>query len=155
VKYRKQPFNLKFSDGRVCIYRRRRERFADGCVKETDQYRGGGGIGRGGPSLSNTCSMGFKSGDNAGQDRVRVRMCLSLTMFMATREIWHLALSCMRLIGSMCRRCLAVINARGGHTRYKPLCTLRSLTVKFELKCIVVGVNLDEPYNVTSRHTLM
>jgi hypothetical protein len=29
-------FNLKFSDGRVCIYRRRREHFADGCVKETD-----------------------------------------------------------------------------------------------------------------------
>ena len=35
-------FNLKFSDGRERIYRRRRERFADGCVKETDQYRGGG-----------------------------------------------------------------------------------------------------------------
>jgi hypothetical protein len=29
-------FNLKFSDGRVCIYRRRREHFVDGCVKETD-----------------------------------------------------------------------------------------------------------------------
>ena len=28
-------FNLKFSDGRVRIYHRRRERFADGCVKET------------------------------------------------------------------------------------------------------------------------
>jgi transposase len=35
-------FNLKFSDGRVCIYRRRRERFADGCVKETDRFGGGG-----------------------------------------------------------------------------------------------------------------
>ena len=35
-------FNLKFSDGRVRIYRRRRERFADGCVKETDQLGGGG-----------------------------------------------------------------------------------------------------------------
>ena len=34
-------FNLKFSDGRVCIYRRRRERFADGCVKETDRFGGG------------------------------------------------------------------------------------------------------------------
>ena len=33
--------NLKFSDGRVRIYSRRRERFADGCVKET--YRFGGG----------------------------------------------------------------------------------------------------------------
>ena len=35
-------FNLKFSDGRLRIYRRRRERFADGCVKETDQFGGGG-----------------------------------------------------------------------------------------------------------------
>jgi hypothetical protein len=35
-------FNLKFSDGRVRIYRRRRERFADGCVKETDRFGGGG-----------------------------------------------------------------------------------------------------------------
>jgi transposase len=34
--------NLKFSDGRVCIYRRRREHFADGCVKETDF--GGSGV---------------------------------------------------------------------------------------------------------------
>jgi hypothetical protein len=34
-------FNLKFSDGRVRIHSRRRERFADGCVKET--YRFGGG----------------------------------------------------------------------------------------------------------------
>jgi hypothetical protein len=36
-------------------------------------------------------SMGFKSGDNSGQGRVR--MWLSLRNFMATREIWHLALS--------------------------------------------------------------
>ena len=35
-------FNLKFSDGRVRIYRRRRERFADGYVKETDRFGGGG-----------------------------------------------------------------------------------------------------------------
>jgi transposase len=35
-------FNLKFSDGRVRIYRRRRERFTDGCVKETDRFGGGG-----------------------------------------------------------------------------------------------------------------
>ena len=35
-------FNLKFSDRRVRIYRRRRERFADGCVKETDRFGGGG-----------------------------------------------------------------------------------------------------------------
>ena len=35
-------FNLKFSDGRVRIHRRRRERFADGCVKETDRFVGGG-----------------------------------------------------------------------------------------------------------------
>ena len=35
-------FNLKFSDGRVRIYRRRRERFADGCVKETDRFGDGG-----------------------------------------------------------------------------------------------------------------
>ena len=34
--------NLKFSDGRVRIYRRHRERFADGCVKETDRFGGGG-----------------------------------------------------------------------------------------------------------------
>jgi hypothetical protein len=34
--------NLKLSDGRVRIYRRRRERFADGCVKETDRFGGGG-----------------------------------------------------------------------------------------------------------------
>jgi hypothetical protein len=34
--------NLKFSDGSVHIYRRRRERFADGCVKETDRFGGGG-----------------------------------------------------------------------------------------------------------------
>ena len=34
--------NLKFSDGRLRIYRRRRERFADGCVKETDRFGGGG-----------------------------------------------------------------------------------------------------------------
>ena len=32
-------FNLKFSDGRVHIYHRRRERFADGCVKGTDRWR--------------------------------------------------------------------------------------------------------------------
>ena len=36
--------NLKFSDGRVRIYRRRRERFADVCVKETDRFGGGGVI---------------------------------------------------------------------------------------------------------------
>jgi hypothetical protein len=35
-------FNLKFSDGRVRIYRRRRERFADRCVKQTDRFGGGG-----------------------------------------------------------------------------------------------------------------
>jgi hypothetical protein len=35
-------FNLKFSDERVCIYRRRKERFAYGCVKETDRFGGGG-----------------------------------------------------------------------------------------------------------------
>jgi hypothetical protein len=35
-------FNLKFSDGRVRIYCRRRERFTDGCVKETDRFGGGG-----------------------------------------------------------------------------------------------------------------
>ena len=35
-------FNLKFSDGRVRIYSRRRERFYDGCVKETDRFGGGG-----------------------------------------------------------------------------------------------------------------
>jgi hypothetical protein len=35
-------FNLKFRDGRVRIYSRRRERFADGCVKETDRFGGGG-----------------------------------------------------------------------------------------------------------------
>jgi hypothetical protein len=34
-------FNLKFSDGRVRIYRRRRERFADRCVKQTDRFGGG------------------------------------------------------------------------------------------------------------------
>jgi hypothetical protein len=33
--------NLKFSDGSVRIYRRRRERFADGCAKETDRFGGG------------------------------------------------------------------------------------------------------------------
>ena len=32
-------FNLKFSDGRMRIYHRRRERFADGCVKKTDRWR--------------------------------------------------------------------------------------------------------------------
>jgi hypothetical protein len=37
-------FNLKFSDGRVRIYSRRRERFADDCVKETDRFGGGGVI---------------------------------------------------------------------------------------------------------------
>ena len=36
--------NLKFSDGRVRIYRRRGERFADVCVKETDRFGGGGVI---------------------------------------------------------------------------------------------------------------
>ena len=41
-------FNLKFSDGRVRIYSRRRERFADGCVKETDRFGGGGVMVRGG-----------------------------------------------------------------------------------------------------------
>jgi hypothetical protein len=35
-------FNLKCSDGRVRIYRRRRKRFTDGCAKETDRFRGGG-----------------------------------------------------------------------------------------------------------------
>jgi hypothetical protein len=35
-------FNLKFSNGRVRIYRRRRERFADGCVNKTDRFGGGG-----------------------------------------------------------------------------------------------------------------
>jgi hypothetical protein len=30
------------SDGRVGIYRRRRERFADRCVKQTDRFGGGG-----------------------------------------------------------------------------------------------------------------
>jgi hypothetical protein len=35
-------FNLKFSDGGVRIYRRRRERFADRCVKQTDRFGGGG-----------------------------------------------------------------------------------------------------------------
>ena len=34
--------NLKISDGSVHIYCRRRERFADGCVKETDRFGGGG-----------------------------------------------------------------------------------------------------------------
>jgi hypothetical protein len=58
--------NLKFSDGRVRICRRRRERFADGCVKETDRL-GGSGV---------------------------MVWWLSLRKFMATREIWHLALSC-------------------------------------------------------------
>jgi hypothetical protein len=32
--------NLKLSDGRVRIYRRRREHLADGCVKETDRFGG-------------------------------------------------------------------------------------------------------------------
>jgi hypothetical protein len=35
-------FNFKFSDGRLRIYHRCRERFADGCVKETDRFGGGG-----------------------------------------------------------------------------------------------------------------
>jgi hypothetical protein len=35
-------FNLKFSNGRVRIYRRRRKRFADGCINKTDRFRGGG-----------------------------------------------------------------------------------------------------------------
>lgn len=34
--------NLKFSDGRVLIYHRRRERIAAGFVKETNQFGGGG-----------------------------------------------------------------------------------------------------------------
>jgi hypothetical protein len=80
----------------VPIYRRRRERFADGCVKETDRFGDGSVIALGGirtrlPISCHKCSMGFKSGDNAGQGRVR--MWLSLRKFMATREIWHLALS--------------------------------------------------------------
>ena len=40
--YDDSKFNLKFSDGRVRIYRRRGERFADVCVKETDRFGGGG-----------------------------------------------------------------------------------------------------------------
>lgn len=31
-------FNLKFSDGRARVYRRRNERFSDACVQETDRF---------------------------------------------------------------------------------------------------------------------
>jgi hypothetical protein len=34
--------NLKFSAGRVRMHSRRREGFADDCVKETDRFGGGG-----------------------------------------------------------------------------------------------------------------
>jgi hypothetical protein len=68
-------FNLKFRDGRVRIYSRRREPFADGCVKETDRFGGGGAMIWGGIRYRDeilVCSMGFRSGDNAGQGRVRM-----------------------------------------------------------------------------------
>ena len=185
-------FNLKFSDGRVRIYRRRRERFADGCVKETDRFGGGGVMVWGGISHVGKTNLKIVVGNLNGiryrdeilapivlpfirthhfnhvfqQDNARCHISRVAMNFLNDNHIRTLpwpALSpdlnpiehlwdelgrrvrrrvnppesidqlqraltdewnnipqafVMRLIGSMRRRCLAVINARGGHTRY-------------------------------------
>jgi hypothetical protein len=181
-------FNLKFSDGRVRIYRRRRERFADGCVKETDRFGGGGVMVWGGIIHVGKTNLKIVVGnlngiryrdeilapivllfirtrhfnhvfhqDNARSHSSRVAMNFLNENHIRTlpwptlspdlNSIEHLwnevgrrvrrpesidqlqrALTdewnnipqafVMRLIGSMRRRCLAVINARGEHTRY-------------------------------------
>jgi transposase len=185
-------FNLKFRDGRVRIYRRRRERFADGCVKETDRFGGDGVMVRGGISHVGKTNLKIVVGNLNGiryrseilapivlpfirthhfnhvfqQDNARCHISRVAMNFLNDNHIRTLpwpALSpdlnpiehvwdelgrrvrrrvnppefidqlqraltdewnnipqafVMRLIGSMRRRCLAVINARGGHTRY-------------------------------------
>lgn len=168
-------FNLKFSDGRVRIYRRRRERFADGCVKEVDRLGGSGVMIWGGISHVGKTNLKIVVGNLNGiryceeileQDKARCHISRVAMNFLNDNHIRTLpwpALSpdlnpiehlwdelgrrvhrrvnplesidqlqraltdewnniprafVMRLIGSMRRMCLAVINSRGGHTRY-------------------------------------
>ena len=180
-------FNLKFSDGRVRIYCRRRERFADGCVKETDRCGGGGVMVWGGISHVGKINLKIVVGNLNGiryrdeilapivvpfirtdhfnhvfqQNNVCVAMSFLNDNHIRTlpwpelspdlnpiEHLWdelgrrirrrvnppesidqlHRALTdewnnitqlfVMCLIRSMRRRCLAVINGRGGHTRY-------------------------------------
>ena len=59
-------FNLKFSDERVCIYRRRKERFAYGCVKETDRFGGGGVMLSGGISHDGKTNLKIAVGNLNG-----------------------------------------------------------------------------------------
>ena len=46
------------------------------------------------PSLSHKCSMGFKSGDNAGHGRLQI--WLSFRKSIDTRATWHRTLSCWK-----------------------------------------------------------
>ncbi|CAC5397560.1 unnamed protein product [Mytilus coruscus] len=63
-------FNLKFSDGRARVYRRRNELFSDACVQETDRFGGGGIIksDKDGQTMKNT-TKNVKIVDNDVQDK--------------------------------------------------------------------------------------
>jgi hypothetical protein len=180
-------FNFKFIYRRVPIYRRRRERFADGCVKETDRFGGAivivlGGISHvGKTNLKNLNGIRYRDETLAPivlpfirthhfnhvfqQDNARCHISRVAMNFLNDNHIhtlpwpalspdlnpiehlWHELgrrvrrrvnppesidqlqrvltdewnnipqASVMHLIGFMRRRCIAVINARGGHTR--------------------------------------
>ena len=185
-------FNLKFSDGRARVYRRRNERFSDACVQETDRFGGGGIMVWGGITYQERTELKIIVGNlNATryrdeilapvvlpflrrhrfnhvfqQDNARCHVAHISMTFLENNHIRVLPWPAMspdlspiehlwdelgrrirnsqnppetlaqlrtalfrewnnipqdfirRLIDSMRRRCQAVINARGGHTRY-------------------------------------
>ncbi|VDI62444.1 Hypothetical predicted protein [Mytilus galloprovincialis] len=102
-------FRLRRSDGRMRVYRRQNERYADACVHECDRFGGGGG--------------GMMDNGRCHVVRVRRRHQPPESVNQlraALMEEWNNISQAFiqRLIGSMRRRLTAVINARGGHTRY-------------------------------------
>jgi hypothetical protein len=56
------------------------------------------------PSSSHICSIGDRSGDNAGQERTRMWFCFRKSG--QTRVTWHLALSCWKTLSKFrcCRK---------------------------------------------------
>nr|KAG5698401.1 hypothetical protein BaRGS_006596 [Batillaria attramentaria] len=101
-------FCIDHADGRVRVWRRRGDRYADNCVVENNAWGGPslmlGAIGHNqvlGPVIFQGLGPGRGNGNHSAAAWANIPRAASKT-----------------LVRSMTRRCQAVIDANGGHTRY-------------------------------------
>ena len=146
--------SLQRGDGKVCMYRRRNERYADCCVLERDRFGGGRSVMVWAAIAHGYCSPLVVIDGNLNTQRYRDDILAhhviplfhtnaNISVFQHDNASSHTARDIViifrtnnidfiddwptnspdqaeinNLVNSMQQRCTAVVNSRGGHTRY-------------------------------------